>query len=105
MKSTYDVTTPSGGLIGQVRAKDLHCAAKQARRKFWPKGESRFRFCVGLHRAPACDELLKAHTELRERVTAYIRENDGSAPVDALKFALDETQWWNSSPNKVIGPK
>lgn len=47
----------------------------------------------------AIDGLMKAHTELRERVTTYIRENDGDAPVDALKFALEETQWWDSSPN------
>jgi hypothetical protein len=50
MKNTYDITNPSGLLIGRVKAKDTHCAAKQARRKFWPKGETNFRFSVGINR-------------------------------------------------------
>lgn len=50
MKYTFDIMNPVGILIGQVKAKDLHCAAKQARRKFWPKGEVSFRFRVGINR-------------------------------------------------------
>jgi hypothetical protein len=50
MKNTYDITTPNGALIGQVKAKDSHCAAKQARSKFWPKGEAQFRFSVDINR-------------------------------------------------------
>jgi hypothetical protein len=50
MKNTYDITDRNGALIGQVKAKDMHLAAKQARRKFWPKGETSFRFSVSVNR-------------------------------------------------------
>ena len=43
--------------------------------------------------------VLRAHRVLRDRVAEFIRKNEGEAPVDALKFALDETQWWDSWPN------
>lgn len=51
-KNTYDVKTQQGDLIGKVKAKDLHCAAIQARRKFWPKGASAFAFSISINREP-----------------------------------------------------
>ena len=49
MKQTYEVTV-AGKVIGEVKAKDLTCAARQARKEFWPVGETRFRFAVSIKR-------------------------------------------------------
>lgn len=35
-----------GRVVGTVKAKDLYCAARQARKKFWPKGSTTFSFAV-----------------------------------------------------------
>jgi hypothetical protein len=52
-KNTYDVTNPRGELIGRVKAKDLYCAAKQARKKFWPIGVTNFKCSVSINRDAA----------------------------------------------------
>ena len=48
-KHIYEVTS-KGHVLGTLKAKDLHCATKQARKKYWPIGQSHFTFQVCIKR-------------------------------------------------------
>lgn len=56
MRREYEVTS-EGRVLGTVKAKDLHCAAKQARKKYWPTGQSRFTFQVCIKRDVAMSSI------------------------------------------------